>query len=383
MTTADADRPIAAAGKAAGKAAGGAAGDVARLGAARKRRGAAVLAGCAVLCALGVVAGVVLGPLAIGVGDFLAVLIKQVGLGAAGGVSPVKVGVIENIRVPRALLAFSVGAALGAAGAAMQGFFRNPLADPALVGVSAGGALAAVAMIVLGAGAFAPLSAALGSFAMPLVAFGGSFAAVLMIYRISMIDGRVIVATMLLAGVAANALAYSGIGYLTFLADDAQLRDLTFWTLGSLGGATWERVLPAILLMSVAVAGLLALARPMNCLLLGEADAASLGVEVEKVKARAAFFTALGVGAATAVCGVISFVGLVVPHVVRLMTGPDHRYVLPGSALLGGALVLFSDLVARLAVSPAELPLGVVTAALGAPFFFWLLVRDKARGSVG
>ena len=372
MTTADADRTMDVAGL-----------DVDRLGEARKRRGAAVLIGCAVLCGFGVIAGVVLGPLSIGVQDFFSVLIKQFGIGDASGVSAVKIGVIENIRAPRALLAFAVGAALGSAGAAMQGFFRNPLADPGLVGVSAGGALAAVGMIVLGAGVLAPLMTALGSFAMPLVAFAGSFAAVLMIYRISMVDGRVIVATMLLAGVAANALAYSGIGYLTFLANDAQLRDLTFWTLGSLGGATWDRVLPAILLMSIAVGGLLMLARPMNCLLLGEADAASLGVEVEKVKARAALFTALGVGAATAVCGIISFVGLVVPHVVRLMTGPDHRYVLPGSALLGGALVLFSDLVARLSVSPAELPLGVVTAALGAPFFFWLLLRDKSRGRLG
>ena len=367
MTTADAKASI----------------DVAQLGETRRRRGGAVLIGCAVLSALGVIAGVVLGPLAIGVGDLFAVIAKQFGLGEASGVSPVKIGVIENIRIPRALLAFAVGAALGTAGAAMQGFFRNPLADPGLIGVSAGGALAAVAMIVLGGGVLAPLTAMLGFFAMPLVAFVGAFGAVLFIYRISSLDGRVIVATMLLAGVAANALAFSGIGYLTFLADDAQLRDLTFWTLGSLGGATWERVAPAIVLMIVAVFGLLALTRAMNCLLLGEADAASLGVDVEKVKRRAALFTALGVGAATAVCGIVNFVGLVVPHVVRLMTGPDHRYVLPGSALLGGALVLFSDLIARLSVAPAELPLGVVTAALGAPFFFWLLLRDKHRGSLG
>jgi len=367
MTTADARPPV----------------DIARLGEARRRRGAAVLIACAILCGAGIVAGVVFGPLAIGAGDFVSVLIKQVGVGDAAGVSAVKIGVIEQIRAPRALLAFAVGAALGSAGAAMQGFFRNPLADPGLVGVSAGGALAAVAMIVLGGGVLAPLAEAFGAFAMPVVAFLGSFAAVFLIYRLSMLDGRVIVATMLLAGVAANALAYSGIGYLTFLADDAQLRDLTFWTLGSLGGATWARILPALLLIGVAVAGLLTLARPMNGLLLGEADAASLGVEVEKIKTRAALFTAIGVGAATAVCGIVNFVGLVVPHLVRLMTGPDHRYVMPGSALLGGALVLFSDLVARLSVTPAELPLGVVTAAVGAPFFFWLLIRDKSRGGLG
>jgi iron complex transport system permease protein len=281
------------------------------------------------------------------------------------------------------VLGLCAGAALGASGAAMQGFFRNPLADPGLIGVSAGGAVAAGFGIVLGGGLLAALPQAVVPLALPLAAFAGALAVVLSIYRLSLLDGRVIVATMLLAGVAANALAFSGIGYMTFLADDAQLRDLTFWTLGSLGGATWDRVLPAVVLMAVSVAGLMGLARPLNGLLFGEADAAALGIDVEDAKRRAALFTALGVGAATAVCGIVSFVGLVVPHLVRLMTGPDHRYVLPGSALLGAALILLADLVARLAVVPAELPLGVVTAAIGAPFFFWLLFRDKKRSALG
>lgn len=349
----------------------------------RERRGRLVLAGCAGLAGAGFIASLALGPVAIGLGELLAIAGKQVGLGDAGAVSPVKVGVVEAIRAPRALLGLAAGAALGAAGAAMQGFFRNPLADPALVGVSSGGALAAVAMIVLGAVALAPLVGVFGPFALPIVAFLGSLATVAAIYRISSIDGRVIVATMLLAGVAANALAYSGIGYLTFLADDQQLRTLAFWTLGSVGGATWGSALPAVALMLIATVALQSLARPMNCLLLGEADARHLGVDVEAVKRRAAVLTALGVGAATAVCGIVAFVGLVTPHLVRLMAGPDHRFVLPGSAVLGAALVLFSDLIARLAVQPAELPLGVVTAAIGAPFFFWLLLRDKKRGVLG
>ena len=349
----------------------------------RERRGRLVLAGCTGLAGVGFVASLALGPVAIDLGELLAIAGKQIGLGDAGAVSPVKVGVVEAIRAPRALLGLAAGAALGAAGAAMQGFFRNPLADPALVGVSSGGALAAVAMIVLGAVALAPLVGVFGPFALPIVAFLGSLATVAAIYRISSIDGRVIVATMLLAGVAANALAYSGIGYLTFLADDQQLRTLAFWTLGSVGGATWGSALPAVALMLIATVALQSLARPMNCLLLGEADARHLGVDVEAVKRRAAVLTALGVGAATAVCGIVAFVGLVTPHLVRLMAGPDHRFVLPGSAVLGAALVLFSDLIARLAVQPAELPLGVVTAAIGAPFFFWLLLRDKKRGVLG
>ncbi|NRA30880.1 MAG: iron ABC transporter permease [Parvularculaceae bacterium] len=321
--------------------------------------------------------GVLVGPLNVGLVDIGKIII------GSDDVSQVKSGVVLNIRLPRMLLGFFVGASLGVSGATMQGFFRNPLADPALIGVSSGGALAAVAVIVLGGAALSGFTGLLGAFAMPIAAFVGSLTIVTAIYRVSMQDGRVIVATMLLAGVAANSLAVSGIGYLTFLADDTQLRDLTFWTLGSLGGATWARALPAIMLMIVGVIGLLRLARPLNSLLFGEGDAAALGTNVEATKAQAAFFTALSVGAATAVCGVISFVGLVVPHLVRLVTGPDHRFVLPGSALLGGALVLGADLIARMAVTPAELPLGVVTAALGAPFFFWLLLRDKQRGGFG
>ncbi|MEM1411987.1 MAG: iron ABC transporter permease [Pseudomonadota bacterium] len=350
------------------------------LGARRRRRGRLVVLGTAVLAVFGAVLTVVLGPLDIGIDNIVHVLLRRLGWPEAGDVTPVQLGVIEQIRVPRALLGALVGASLGAAGAAMQGFFRNPLADPGLIGVSAGAALAAVSLIVLGGTVATALLATLGAFAMPLAAFFGALLTVFVIYRISCIDNRVVVPTMLLAGVAANALAVSGIGYLQFLADDAQLRDLTLWTLGSLGGATWARVLPASALMLIAVIGTVTLARPMNALLLGETDASALGVDVERLKRRAALLTALGVGAATAVCGIISFVGLVVPHLVRLMTGPDHRYVLPGSALLGAALVLLADVIARLAVAPAELPLGVVTAALGGPFFAWLLIRDKRRG---
>lgn len=360
-----------------------AAGQASEFRSKRLQRGRLVLVASAVLALAGVICAVIVGPLDIRPNEFFAVILKVFGLGDAENVSRVKIGVIENIRLPRAVLAVLVGATLGASGAAMQGFFRNPLADPGLIGVSAGAALAAVSVIVLGGSALAFMTQTLGRFTLPLMAFLGALGTVGIIYRVSSLDGRVIVATMLLAGVAANALAFSGIGYLTFLANDTQLRDLTFWTLGSLGGATWSRVVPSAILMIIAVAGLMTLARPMNSLLLGEADASTLGVNVERVKRRAAILTALGVGAATAVCGIINFIGLVVPHLVRLMTGPDHRYVLPGSALLGAALVLFSDLIARMAVVPAELPLGVVTAALGAPFFFWLLLRDKRREQFG
>ncbi len=365
-----------------GASAEAAAAGVAALGLRRHRRGQAIVAACAGLAALGVILTIIVGPLSITLGETGAVLLKAIGLGEAAGVSRVKTGVIENIRAPRAVMGLLVGASLGASGAVMQGFFRNPLADPGLVGVSAGGAVAAVALIVLGGAALGPLYDTLGPFALPVAAFAGALATVAAVYRLASLDGRVVVATMLLAGVAANALAVSGIGYFTFIADDAQLRDVTTWTLGSLGGASWPRVWPAGLMMVTAIAFLFRLSRPMNCLLLGESDAASLGVDVERVKREAAIFTALSVGAATAVCGVVTFIGLVVPHLVRLSAGPDHRYVLPGSAFLGAALVLFADIVARTSVAPAELPLGVVTAAIGAPFFFWLLMRDKRHSAL-
>ncbi|MEM9667297.1 MAG: iron ABC transporter permease [Pseudomonadota bacterium] len=349
----------------------------------RTRQGLTVLAASAGLALLGLFLGIVIGPVNVSAGEFFSIIIDNLGIGEMSDETARKARIVESIRVPRAVLAVLVGATLGASGAAMQGFFRNPLADPGLIGVSGGGALAAVGIIVLGGTFFSGLVLLLGRFTLPLAAFGGSLATVALIYRVSLVDGRVVVATMLLAGVAANALAASGIGYLTFLANDSQLRDLTFWTLGSLGGATWARVVPAAILMVIAITGLMTLARPMNSLLLGESDASTLGVDVEQVKRRAAVFTALGVGAATAVCGIINFIGLVVPHLVRLMTGPDHRFVLPGSALLGAALILFSDLIARMLVVPAELPLGVVTATIGAPFFFWLLLRDKRRVDMG
>ncbi|MEM1380703.1 MAG: iron ABC transporter permease [Pseudomonadota bacterium] len=343
----------------------------------RERIGKIVLIICAALASAGAIMGLTNGPLEITLGELLQILT------GTGDPSVVKEGVIFNIRMPRILLGFFAGATLGAAGATMQGFFRNPLADPGLIGVSAGAALSAVTVIVLGGAFLGTVAAILGPFTLPVAAFFGSLFVVFLIYRVSVSEGRVIVATMLLAGVAANALAGSGIGFMTFLADDQQLRDLTFWTLGTVGAATWGRVIPAILLMAISIIGILPLARPLNALLFGEDDASALGVDVEALKRRAALLTALGVGAATAVCGIVGFVGLVVPHLIRLVSGPDHRFVLPGSALLGGALVLGADLVARLAVAPAELPLGVVTAAIGAPFFFWLLLRDKARSSLG
>lgn len=287
--------------------------------------------------------------------------------------------VFLNIRLPRLLLGVAAGAGLALAGALMQGLFRNPLADPGLIGISSGAALAAGLAIVMGQYWFPQLPHGLGSWTLMLAAFVGGLAVTLLIYMFSQGPMGTHIGLMLLAGVAVNALAGAGLGYLNFVATDEQLRNIQFWLLGSLGSARWG----AVWLVSgvVAVAGVagLAFARPLNAIALGEAQAALLGVNVERTKRAVVVITALAVGAVTATTGIISFVGLIAPHWVRLVAGPDHRVVLPGSALLGAALVLAADAAARTLVQPAELPLGVLTAFIGGPMFLLMLRRFRSR----
>ncbi|RYX91101.1 MAG: iron ABC transporter permease [Comamonadaceae bacterium] len=287
--------------------------------------------------------------------------------------------VFFNIRLPRLLLGVAAGAALGLSGALMQGLFRNPLADPGLIGVSSGAALAAGATIVVGSLWFPDMPRTLGSWTLVLMAFAGSLLVTTLVYALSQQDGGTRVGLMLLAGIAINSLAGAGLGYLTFLASDEQLRNIQFWLLGSLGGARWSAVWMVGSVVLASCAAGIALARPLNAIALGEGQAALLGVPVERVKRLAVLLTALAVGAVTATTGIIGFVGLVAPHCVRMIAGPDHRVVLPGSALLGAALVLVADSVARTAVKPAELPLGVLTAFVGVPFFLLLLRHFRSR----
>lgn len=283
--------------------------------------------------------------------------------------------VILNIRLPRTLLAMMVGAALTLSGAVMQGLFRNPLADPGLVGVSAGAALAAGMTIVLGDALLAPLIGKLPFAVLPAGAFLGGLASTLLLYAIATRQGRTSIATMLLAGIALGALAGALSGFLAFLSDDRQLRDLTFWSMGSFGGASWTKVLAvAPILLPLVIAAPL-LARGLNALALGEAEAFHLGLNVQRIKTMAILLVALAVGASVAVAGMIGFVGIVVPHLARLLLGPDHRGLLPASALGGALLLLGADILARQIVAPAELPIGIITAAIGAPFFLWLLLR--------
>lgn len=285
--------------------------------------------------------------------------------------------IILDIRLPRVALGILIGAALAVSGAVMQGLFRNPLADPGLVGVSSGAALGAISVIVLGAGLLAPFTTAFGIYALPIAAFFGSLAVTSILYLVATRRGRTSVATMLLAGIALGALAMAASGVLIYLADDRQLRDLTFWSLGSLAGATWTKIASAGPIIVLALAAAPFLARSLNGLALGEATAGHLGIPVQRMKNVGVLAVAGATGAAVAVSGGIGFVGIVVPHLLRLLIGPDNRYLLPASALLGAVLLLMADAVARTIVAPAELPIGIVTAAVGAPFFLWILLRRR------
>lgn len=297
--------------------------------------------------------------------------------------------VFGQIRAPRVVLAGLVGGVLAISGATLQGVFRNPLADPGLIGVSSGAALGATTLIVLGPAltdALGVLSFALPlpsidavPFAVPLAAMVGAMLATLFLYAFSSRYGQFSIVTILLVGIAVNALASVGIGAFQYLSDDDQLRTLTFWMMGSFGSASWPTVIPAALLMALAATPLLLACRELDLLQLGEAEAFHLGVDVKRLKRRAILCSAAAVGAGVALAGMIGFVGLVVPHLVRLLIGATHRYVLPSALLLGATLTILADLAARTLVTPAELPVGLVTSALGAPFFLWLIARARPR----
>ncbi len=285
--------------------------------------------------------------------------------------------VLFDIRMPRMAMGVLVGASLAVSGAVMQGLFRYPLADPGLVGVSAGAGLGAITAIVLGGYLPLYLAGIFGFYLVPFAAFIGGWGSTMILYRVSTRHGRTSVATMLLAGIALGALAGALSGVMIYLADDAQLRDLTFWGMGSLAGATWAKVFAAapIILLAIAVAPFLA--RGLNGLALGEATAHHIGISVQRLKNIAILSVAAATGAAVAVSGGIGFIGIIVPHLLRLSVGPDHKYLLPNSALLGASMLLASDVISRTIIAPAELPIGIVTATIGAPIFLWILLRRR------
>ncbi|GAA2421028.1 iron ABC transporter permease [Streptomyces pulveraceus] len=328
---------------------------------------AGLLAALLVCCLLS--AG--LGAYSIPLGDVLSSVQHRLGLGGAA-LDRVGESVLWNVRLPRVVLALLVGASLGCAGALMQGVFGNPLAEPGVIGISSGAAVGAVASIALGLNF-------LGNWTVTVCAFIAGLATVLLVYALSRSGGRTEVVTLILTGIAVNAFAGALIGLFIFFADNAQISQITFWQLGSLAQATWPKVLAVL---PCAVLGLLVApfhARKLDLLALGERPARHLGVDVERLRIVLVLVVALLTAAAVAVAGIISFVGLLVPHLLRMANGPGHRFLVPASAL-GGALVLVvGDLAARTVADPAELPLGVLTALFGSPFFFWLLRRTRRK----
>ncbi|WP_303807528.1 FecCD family ABC transporter permease [Aeromonas rivipollensis] len=329
------------------------------------------LTGCTL--ALLLVGSLATGPMSLSLAESLQALFA----GKESGIEAHKLLIVQEIRLPRTLLCIAVGGILGLCGAVMQGLFRNPLADPGIIGVSGGAALGAALAIVLLAPLGQQLQSLLGLGLLPLLAFLGGALTTTLVYLLGTREGGTSVTVMLLAGVAITALSGAVIGLLTYLADDQMLRNLSLWQMGSLAAGKPVDVGLALATLAALLWLFMRDANPLNALLLGEGEARHLGVNVQALKRRLILLTAAGVGVAVAVAGMIGFVGLVVPHLVRLLAGPNHVRLLPLSALLGAALLLGADMLARTLLAPAEMPVGIITALLGAPFFIWLLVKSR------
>lgn len=279
---------------------------------------------------------------------------------------------IINVRLPRVALGMVVGGALAAAGAVSQGVFGNPLADPGIIGVSSGAAVGASFAIITGA-------AALNAYSVPAFAFVMGIVTSFVVYSMARSGGRTEVVTLILTGVAVNAVAGAGLAFMTFTATANQREQIVFWQLGSLNGAQWYQVGTIIPIALVGLIGAVALSHKLDLLTLGDDAARHLGVDIERLRMLAIIVVSVLTAAAVAFAGVIGFVGLVIPHLIRMTVGPAHRVLIPASALAGALMLTAADMVARTAVPYAELPLGMLTALVGGPFFFYLLRSSKAR----
>jgi len=337
---------------------------------ARRRLTFTVLA---VLLVGGVLASFALGQLPISPAELVGSVLRAVGIDNAWApTDPIVEGSIWNVRLPRLVLSILVGALLAVAGAVMQAIFGNPLAEPGVVGVSSGAALGAAAAIAFGA-------TALGGWSVAAAAFVGGFLATLVVYVTARARGRTEVVTLLLTGIAVNAFASAGLALVLFATNTASREQIIFWQLGSLNGSRWVDTVVVLAIGVPAVAVAIGLARRYDLLALGERTAAHLGVRVERLRILSIVLVALLTGAAVAFAGIIAFVGLVIPHLIRMILGPSHRSLLVGSLLGGGALLVWADLVARTAVASSDLPIGLLTSLIGGPFFFWLIRRNRAK----
>lgn len=276
-----------------------------------------------------------------------------------------------NLRLPRMLLSIGTGAALGVSGVLLQALFRNPIIEPGLIGTSSGAAFGASLYFVLGAA----LPAMIGNFSLPIAAILGSLSAMGMLLFFHK-KGSGADLGILLAGIAINALYLSGVGFMSYLARDPQARSIAFWNLGTLSGASWNQVLIVGVVVIPTLAYSLTVAKGLNALLLGDEEASYLGIKITRFRWIVILLQVILVAVVTSFTGVIAFVGLIIPHVLRLWGGGEHRYLLLGSMLLGSIVLLLTDLIARTVLMPAEVPLGIVTSVIGAPLFLWLLKRN-------
>ncbi|MFC1786652.1 FecCD family ABC transporter permease [Halobacteriota archaeon] len=277
--------------------------------------------------------------------------------------------IIFQIRLPRIVLGVLVGAALGVAGTAMQGLFKNPMADPYIIGISSGAALGATFAIVFGLGT-------LGMYTIPLVAFIGAAAAIFLVYNIASVGGKLPVGTLLLAGIAVSLFLSAITSFMMYISGE-KLHGIVFWLMGGLWASSWDRVLMSFPLIFVGTTIIYIFARDLNVMLLDEEPAQHLGVDVEGLKKIIMISTSLITASAVAVSGIIGFVGLIIPHTMRILVGPDHRILLPCSALVGGIFLVWADTLARTIIAPTEIPVGIITALFGAPFFIYLLRKRK------
>lgn len=339
----------------------------------RRRRTTLVLLTFGLLVALGVllIVSAASGQLQLPASEVFSSLLHKLGLGGSEITAhPQGESALWTIRFPRVLLAALVGAALAVGGAIMQGVFGNPLADPGVVGVSSGAAAAACTAMVFNISVF-------GAWTTPVFAFAGGLAVTLIVYAMSRSNGRTEVVTLVLTGVAINAVAGAVIAFLTFVGDQQSREQIIFWQLGSLNGTRWQYVAVVAPLVVIGIVCALFIARKLDLLSLGERSARHLGVDVERLRIVSVVIVAILTAAAVAFCGIISFVGLVVPHIVRMLIGPGHRALIPISALGGAVLLSGADLVARTAVLYADLPIGMLTSLVGGPFFFYLIRKTR------
>ncbi len=319
-----------------------------------------------------------IGTVSISISEIITAIWHKFGL-MSSSLSETQEVVLFDIRLPRLVQTVLIGSALGISGAALQGLFRNPLVEPGLIGISGGASLGAVIVIIFGYQFTPEIPLIFGNFLLPTAAFIGALMATFIVYFLAKSLGNTNITILILAGVAIMTLCQALIGLSIFYADDNQIRTYNFWTLGDLGGATWQKLSIVAPLIILPLIGILKYTRHLNAIAIGENEAFHMGINVERVKYLIITLSALAVGAAVSLAGMIGFIGLVIPHLIRLIFGPDHRIVLTGSILGGAILLIVADIFARTVVAPAELPIGIVTAMIGSPFFIYLLITAKKK----